>query len=637
MITIGEKLGDFLIKAEIGQGGMGTIFFAEDTMLGREVALKVIHPSLAGNQQLMERFKIEAMTQARLNHPNIVTIFSFSRIDGQYVIAMEYVAGRSLKELLQEKRQLHPVEAVGIIGQIAEGLRYAHAHNVIHRDIKPANILVTPDGKVKISDFGIAKILGAQGLTKTGMMIGTPWYTSPEQIVGKGIDCRTDLYSLGITFYEVLTGRVPFDSETNSEFQIQKAHLETPPPRPSLFNPEIGIQLEKFILTALQKKPEKRFQNAEDMIAALHAIGREMTKAGLTAPRPFAGPAPAGAPPAGMRSRSRLSPLLVISFLLALLAGLALFVFLSGKRALPEHRGGGSDAVPPPVQASGLGGDVMGGRTLPGEKGATAETNGTAREDASGTAASGAAGLAAAESGKNQVAPAGEEGAPGEKQVAETAQVPGPPAKDPNPVGSKNEKPKAPADSAARPVEKAPDDPDVQPARTLPAAEKLGSLDDDLVRLRGLLEARDLAAADRLVDALVGSGAESRAFPILGNVKFLMNQFAAAERLWARALEDNLLVSLELVHLHGASVDFCSGQLKFKKKLILFNSNTRGDHSLALSGDNIFQIRLERGARIRIEGVGGGQEISEEFMVANKLRRLPKTKFLVDFLNRYVL
>jgi hypothetical protein len=636
MITIGGKLGDFLIKAEIGQGGMGTIFFAEDTMLGREVALKVIHPALAGNQQLMERFKIEAMTQARLNHPNIVTIFSFNRIEGQYVIAMEYVAGRSLKEMLQEKRQLHPGEAVGIIGQIAEGLRYAHAHNVIHRDIKPANILVTPDGKVKISDFGIAKILGAQGLTKTGMMVGTPWYTSPEQIVGKDIDCRTDLYSLGITFYEVLTGRVPFDSETNSEFQIQKAHLETPPPRPSLFNPEIGIQLEKFILTALQKKPEKRFQNAHDMIAALHAIGNEMTKAGLIAPLPFPRPAPAGAPPAGMRSRSRLSPLLVISFLLALIAGLALFVFLTGKRALPEHRGGGSDAVPPPVQASGLGGNAMDAPTLPGEKAAAAETNGAGREDASGTPASGAAGLAA-DSGKNQAAPAGDEGAGGEKQVAETAQVPGPPAKDPNPVGSKSEKSKAPADSAARPVEKAPDDPDVQPARTLPPAEKLGSLDDDLVRLRGLLEARNLAAADRLADALVGSGAESRAFPLLGKVKFLMNQFAAAERLWARALEDNLLVSLELVHLHGASVDFCSGQLKFKKKLILFNSNTRGDHSLALSGDNIFQIRLERGTRIRIEGVGGGQEISEEFMVANKLRRLQKAKFLVDFLKRYVL
>jgi len=228
MIRIGEKLGDFLIRAEIGRGGMGTIYFATDTMLNRDVALKVVHPQLADNQQLMERFKIEAMTQARLNHPGIVTIFSFSRIEGEYVIAMEYVQGRSLKEMLLERKQLQPAEAVDIITQVAEGLRYAHAHNVIHRDIKPANILVEHDGKAKISDFGIAKILGAQGLTKTGMLIGTPWYTSPEQIIGKEIDFRTDLYSLGVTFYEVLTGRVPFDSETNSEFQIQKAHFGNP-------------------------------------------------------------------------------------------------------------------------------------------------------------------------------------------------------------------------------------------------------------------------------------------------------------------------------------------------------------------------------------------------------------------------
>ncbi len=283
MIKIGDKLGNFLIKAEIGRGGMGTIYFAVDTMLNRDVALKVVHPQLADNQQLMERFKIEAMTQARLNHPNIVTIFSFNKIEDEYVIAMEYVEGRSLKEMLQEKKQLQPAEAVDIITQVAEGLRYAHAHNVIHRDIKPANILIGRDGKVKISDFGIAKILGSQSLTKTGMLIGTPWYTSPEQIVGKEIDFRTDLYSLGVTFYEVLTGRVPFDSETNSEFQIQKAHLETPPPRPSIFNPEIGIKLEKFILLALQKKVEKRFQSARDMIDELHKLRGDMTRAGLTA------------------------------------------------------------------------------------------------------------------------------------------------------------------------------------------------------------------------------------------------------------------------------------------------------------------------------------------------------------------
>jgi len=241
MIKIGEKLGHFLIQAEIGRGGMGTIYFAVDTMLNREVALKAIHPQLADNQQLMDRFKIEAMTQARMNHPNIVTIFSFNKIDDQFIIAMEYVEGKSLKELLQTKKRLAPAEAIDIIIQVAEGLSYAHVQNVIHRDIKPANILLAKDNKVKISDFGIAKVFGAQGLTKTGMMMGTPWYTPPEQIMGKNIDFRADLYSLGVTFYELLTSRVPFDSETNSEFQIQKAHLETPPPRPSIYNYPAGL------------------------------------------------------------------------------------------------------------------------------------------------------------------------------------------------------------------------------------------------------------------------------------------------------------------------------------------------------------------------------------------------------------
>ncbi len=638
MIKIGDKLGDFLIKAEIGRGGMGTIYFAEDTMLSREVALKVIHPSLADNQQLMERFKIEAMTQARLNHPNIVTIFSFSRIDGQYVIAMEYVEGRSLKEVLQEHAHLHPAEAVAIIAQVAEGLRYAHAHNVIHRDIKPANILIAPDGKVKLSDFGIAKILGAQGLTKTGTLVGTPWYTSPEQIIGKNIDFRTDLYSLGVTFYEVLTGRVPFDSETNSEFQIQKAHLETPPPRPSIYNPEIGSQLEKFILTALQKRPEKRFQNARDMIEALQAIGGRMTKAGMTAPAPVTGPAPRIAPPGRMQSRSRLSPLLVTAFLLALVAGLALFVYLSGRKNLPEQRGGGGNAMPPPVSVIGVEEEAKSSPALPGDKAVEpgADVSGAITDpNANGGGQSGLPAengktaapetVAGETGGESQTAGKTPDGMTGSEARLADATATGIDVLSEPADGLENTRPKTPVDAKSKPPEET------------PAFEKLGSLDEEMLRLRGFLESGNFVAANRLTDALVRSGPESRAFPMLGKVKFLMNQFPAAERLWARALQDNLLVTLEIVHLHGGSGDFCSGQLKFKKKLILLNSNTRGDHSFALSGDNIFQVLLDSGMRIRIEGVAGSQEISEEFMVANKLRRLPKERFLVNFLNQYVL
>jgi predicted Ser/Thr protein kinase len=618
MIKIGDKLGNFVIKAEIGRGGMGTIYFALDTMLNREVALKVVHPQLADNQQLMERFKIEAMTQARLNHPNIVTIFSFNKIEDEYVIAMEYVAGRSLKEMLQEKKQLQPAVAVEFISQVAEGLRYAHAHNVIHRDIKPANILVGRDGKVKISDFGIAKILGSQGLTKTGMLMGTPWYTSPEQIVGKEIDFRTDLYSLGVTFYEVLTGRVPFDSETNSEFQIQKAHLETPPPRPSIFNPEIGIKLEKFVLLALQKKVEKRFQSARDMIDELHKLRGDMTRAGLTA---SPGVTQKIVRPAEKKRRFLSTPLKILAFLLLLLAGVALFVFLAGKSGMKEGRS--AAAGEPPAQATAMPGPEKAGGAAPqGEE--------TKLNPVAGAAGEGQA-LNAVE--KKQTAETTLDAA----AAGATKMDPGPQGQAATPVAGANlpRQNNEPEKGQAR-VEPPPDN-SLPRQEEKAGLEKLGLLDEELSRLRGFLETRNLAAADRLTNALLRSGAESRAFPMLGKVKFLMGQFPAAADLWSRALQDNLLVSLEMVHMHGGSDDFCLGQLKFKKKLILFNSNTRGDHSFALTAENLRPLMLGGGMAIRITGTAGGLEIDESFLVASKLRRLQKEKFLVDFINQYVL
>ena len=572
MIKIGDKLGNFLIRAEIGRGGMGTIYFAVDTMLNREVALKVIHPQLADNQQLMERFKIEAMTQARLNHPNIVMIFSFNKIEGEYVIAMEYVEGRSLKELLQEKKQLHPAEAVDTITQVAEGLRYAHSHNVIHRDIKPANIMIGKDNKVKISDFGIAKIFGSQGLTKTGMLIGTPWYTSPEQIVGKDIDFRTDLYSLGVTFYEMLTGRVPFDSETNSEFQIQKAHLETPPPRPSIYNPEIDIKLEKLILMALQKKVEKRFQNARDMIDELHRLRDDMTKAGIT---PTQDVTQKIILPARKSRSLLLTPLKVLTFLFLLLAGVVLFVVLSGKSGMDE------------------------GKNLPMVK------------------------------SRLQAPEKQDPGAPGGK-VAQPEAKAG--TAEPRNAATQTSEPASDLPGSAQPQ-----DGKISIADKTAVLARLGGLDNALARLRGFLEARNFIAADRLADILIRSGAESRALPMLGKVKFLLNNFNAAESLWAKALQENLLVSLEIVHVHDGPGDFCLGQLKFKKRIILFNSNTRGDHSFALTAGNLQTITLGAGLKIAVAGAISGQEIHETFLVINKVGRREKEKFLVDFINRYVL
>jgi len=576
MIKIGEKLGHFLIQAEIGRGGMGTIYFAIDTMLNREVALKAIHPQLADNQQLMDRFKIEAMTQARMNHPNIVTIFSFNKIDDQYIIAMEYVDGKSLKELLQAKKRLAPAEAIDIITQVAEGLSYAHGHNVIHRDIKPANILLAKDNKVKISDFGIAKVFGAQGLTKTGMMMGTPWYTPPEQIMGKNIDFRADLYSLGVTFYELLTSRVPFDSETNSEFQIQKAHLETPPPRPSIFNPQIGVKLEKIILQALQKKVEKRFQSAREMITELQKIRGELSKTEL-ADFSAAIHTQILAAPSVKRRRFLLSPLKAIAFLILLLAVGIFWIIMSGKNSRNESMGGGAQKTPAKEIATDRQSNESGQQISP----ITIATD--------------------------------------EKDPLKNIQT--------VPIEVKKELPeKAQSKDKEIPVQE-------QPA----PAERLGSLDAELIRLRGFLAKRNLLATDQLADALLQSGTASRVFPLLGNVKFFLNKFAAAEQLWLKSLQANHLVTLELVHMHEVAGDFCLGQLKFKKKIIMFNSDARGDHSFALQAGNIKAIIMGNDLRITITATINDQEMNESFMLVNKNKKLEKEKFLVDFLNKYVL
>jgi serine/threonine protein kinase len=576
MIKIGEKIGHFLIQAEIGRGGMGTIYFAIDTMLNREVALKAIHPQLADNQQLMDRFKIEAMTQARMNHPHIVTIFSFNKIDDQYIIAMEYVEGKSLKELLQTRKRLELGEAVAIVTQVAEGLAYAHAHNVIHRDIKPANILLDKDNKVKISDFGIAKVFGAEGMTKTGMMMGTPWYTPPEQIMGKNIDFRADLYSLGVTFYELLTSRVPFDSETNSEFQIQKAHLETPPPRPSIYNPQIGVKLENIILQALQKKVEKRFQSAGEMIAALRKIHLDPDK-----------PAQSGLPEVGqtqaidappVKRRFFLSPLNALLFLALLLAVWITWITISGKSGFNENADDAAQKTPPLADTRGQ--VAAKPEMFPEQKNIDPDP---IRPDAGG-----------------------------QKETQIVAQ------------NRTNEgRAELPENVAAK-------EPALQP-------EQLGSLDAELIRLRGFLSKRDLEAADRLADSLLQSSSESRIFPLLGNVKFFLNKFPAAGQLWLKALQANHLVTLELQHVHAVPGDFCLGELKFNQKTVMFSSNTRGDHSFALQTGNIKSIDMDDDLQITIMATINGQELKESFMLENKFKTSAKEKFLVDFLNKYVL
>lgn len=264
-----KLLGNYRILKKIGEGGMGAVYLARDVGLEREVAIKIISPELARSSHLMARFRVEAIAQARLNHPHIVTIHSFEQQEDTYYIVMEYMDGKTLKEMLREKGKL-PVELVlRIFLQLLEGITYAHRKGVLHRDIKPANIFVNPDGTVKIGDFGIAKVSGINGLTRVGAAVGTPLYSSPEQIRGEKMGTGTDIYSLGVTLYEMLTGVQPFKTGSGSDFEIQKAHLEKIPGNPSSFNPDVPPTLDALVMKCLSKSPTQRFRSAEALKKAM--------------------------------------------------------------------------------------------------------------------------------------------------------------------------------------------------------------------------------------------------------------------------------------------------------------------------------------------------------------------------------
>jgi serine/threonine protein kinase len=266
------------ILRKIGEGGMGSVFLARDMVLDREVALKIINPNLANDTKLLSRFKVEAIAQAKFNHPNIVVLYDFSQSGNIFYIVMEYIKGKSLRQILREEGALPIQRVINIFRQILSAISYAHKFKVIHRDLKPENILLTEDDTVKISDFGIAKVFGVEGLTSAGAVIGTPWYSAPEQILGKKIDERTDLYSLGVTLFEMLTGKVPFESTTGSQYEIIRAHIEKSPPSLRSINPSIPVELEKIVFKALEKNPEKRFKNADEFLSAIQEFVESLKK-----------------------------------------------------------------------------------------------------------------------------------------------------------------------------------------------------------------------------------------------------------------------------------------------------------------------------------------------------------------------
>jgi eukaryotic-like serine/threonine-protein kinase len=256
--------GRYRVLRKIGSGGMADVWLAEDAHLQRQVALKVLHSRFAQDREFVERFRREAESAAGLHHPNVVAVFDRGEVDGTYYIAMQYLEGRSLKQLIDVG--LTPEQSVYLIRQVLEGARFAHRHGVVHRDLKPHNVIVDDEGKAVVTDFGIARA-GVSEITQTGSVMGTPHYLSPEQAQGEEVTPVSDLYSIGVMLYEALAGRVPFEGE--SAVAVAMKQVSQAPQRPSSINPEVSPALDSVVMRALEKSPGDRFQNADAFIAAL--------------------------------------------------------------------------------------------------------------------------------------------------------------------------------------------------------------------------------------------------------------------------------------------------------------------------------------------------------------------------------
>ncbi len=268
--------GRYRVLSRLGSGGMADVYLAEDQLLGRSLAVKVLHHHFAEDQEFVERFRREASSAAGLSHPNIVAIFDRGEWDGTYYIAMEYVPGRSLKELVREQGPLDPVVAIDIVTQILQAARFAHARGVIHRDLKPHNVILDEEGRARVTDFGIAQA-GASDMTMTGSIMGTAQYLSPEQAQGHVVSAASDLYAVGVILYELLTGAVPFDGDTAVAIAFKQVSAQ--PPAPSAANPGVPPMLDEIVLRALAKDPAARYASAEQFIAAL-SVARERLPAG---------------------------------------------------------------------------------------------------------------------------------------------------------------------------------------------------------------------------------------------------------------------------------------------------------------------------------------------------------------------
>lgn len=370
---VDTQLGQYQIISKLGQGGMATVFKAHEQSLNRVVALKVLHPSLAENEEYIKRFKREAQSAAKLNHPNIVHIYAIGEDRGHHFFAMEMIKGDSLADFKRSGQKLSTARMLAITRQIASGLGAAHEAGLVHRDIKPSNIMLLADGTVKVADFGIAQVTGGETkLTMDGAVIGTPEYLSPEQCEGRPLDGRSDIYSLGVTLYELLSGKTPYHADTPVSMLMKIVKGEYPPLGSIV--PDIPTDIESLVKRMMATRPEDRFATCQELITAIDALA--------PAPGTNATPAPAVEPllttvnPETRISRTKGKGWLVIAALLIVAVGVGAAMYFE---VIPTPWHPKTSETIQPLGALSAGGDPA---TPPADGASSPAEDGTGTPDA---------------------------------------------------------------------------------------------------------------------------------------------------------------------------------------------------------------------------------------------------------------